>query len=82
LLLLDVISELYLMQEADELWQACASVDPEQNTDFQLRRRLYEKKANMETGHSDFLIVQNALVGKSTESKKKKLIQKLKEEEP
>jgi len=80
LLLLDVISELYLMQEADELWQACISVEPEENVDFQLRRRLYEKKANMETGHTDFLIVQNALVGKSTESKKKKLIQKLKEE--
>jgi len=82
LLLLDVISELYLMQEADELWQDCVSVDPEQNVDFQLRRRLYEKKANMETGHTDFLIVQNALVGKSTESKKKKIIQKLKEEVP
>jgi len=80
LLLLDVISELYLMQEADELWQACVSADPEQNVDFQLRRRLYEKKANMETGHTDFLIVQNALVGKSSESRKKKLIQKLKEE--
>jgi len=80
LLLLDVISELYLMQEADELWQACVSTDPEQNVDFQLRRRLYEKKANRETGHTDFLIVQNALVGKSSENRKKKLIEKLKEE--
>jgi len=82
LLLLDVISELYLMQETDELWQVCVSTDPEQNIDFQLRWRLYEKKAQATTGHSDFLIVQNALVGKSSESKKKKLIQKLKEEMP
>jgi len=82
LLLLDVISELYLMQESDELWQTCVSVDPEQNIDFQLRWRLYEKKANIATGHNDFLIVQNALVGKSSDKKKKMLIQRLKKEDP
>ena len=80
LLLLDVISELYLMQETDELWQACVSADPEQNIDFQLRWHLYEKKASINTGHNDFLIVQNALVGKSSDKKKRELLRRLKEE--
>jgi hypothetical protein len=80
LLLLDVISELYLMQESDDLWHNCVSADPEQNIDFQLRWRLYEKKASVKTGHNDFLIVQNALVGKSSDRKKKALIQRLKKE--
>ena len=80
LLLLDVISELYLMQESDDLWQACVSVDPEQDINFQLRWHLYEKKASIKTGHNDFLIVQNALVGKSTDRKKRELLKRLKEE--
>jgi len=80
LLLLDVISELYLMQETDDLWYKCVSIDPEQDVDFQLRWYLYEKKAEIKTGHNDFLIVQNALVGKSSEKKKKALIQRLMEE--
>jgi len=80
LLLMDVISELYLMQESDDLWQACVSADPEQDVNFQLRWHLYEKKASIKTGHNDFLIVQNALVGKSSERKKRELLRKLKEE--
>jgi len=80
LLLLDVISELYLMQEEDDLWYKCVSADPEQNVDFQLRWYLYEKKAEINTGHNDFLIVQNALVGKSSEKKKRALIQRLRAE--
>jgi len=82
LLLMDVISELYLMQESDDLWQDCISVDPEQNVNFQLRWHLYEKKASIKTGHNDFLIVQNALVGKSSEKKKRELLKHLKEEMP
>jgi hypothetical protein len=80
LLLLDVIAELYLMQEPDDLWHNCVSANPEQNIDFQLRWYLYEKKASVKTGHNDFLIVQNALVGKSSDRKKKVLIQRLKKE--
>jgi len=41
---------------------------------------LYEKKAEINTGHNDFLIVQNALVGKSSEKKKRALIQRLRAE--
>jgi hypothetical protein len=80
LLLLDVIAELYLMQESDDLWHNCVSADPEQNIDFQLRWHLYEKKAKIKAGHDDFLIVQNALVGKSSDKKKKTLIKRLREE--
>jgi len=80
LLLMDVISELYLMQEPGDLWHNCVSVDPEQDIDFQLRWHLYEKKARARTGHNDFLIVQNALVGKSSDRKKKVLLQRLKQD--
>jgi len=80
LLLLDVIAELYLMQEPGDLWHNCVSADPEHDIDFQLRWHLYEKKASIKTGHNDFLIVQNALVGKSSDRKKKALLQRLKAE--
>ncbi|GBU25883.1 hypothetical protein R83H12_02544 [Fibrobacteria bacterium R8-3-H12] len=80
LLLLDVIAELYLMQEPDDLWQTCISADPEHDIDFQLRWHLYEKKASIRTGHNDFLIVQNALVGKSSDKKKRELLRRLKED--
>jgi len=79
LLLLDVISELYLMQEPNNLWKKCLLANPETDIDFQLRWHLYEKKAKIKTGHNDFLIVQNALVGKSTPKKKEALLQWLKE---
>jgi len=82
LLLMDVISELYLMQESDDLWQTCVSADPDKDINFQLRWHLYEKKASIKTGHNDFLIVQNALVGKSSEKKKRDLLRHLKEEMP
>jgi hypothetical protein len=80
ILLMDVIAELYLMQKPGDLWHNCVSADPEQNIDFQLRWHLYEKKAKVKTGHNDFLIVQNALVGKSSDRKKKNLLQRLKQE--
>jgi len=80
LLLMDVISELYLMQESDDLWYDCISANPERDIDFQLRWHLYEKKARARTGHNDFLIVQNALVGKSSNRKKKVLLQRLKQD--
>jgi len=80
LLLMDVISELYLMQESDDLWYDCISANPERDIDFQLRWHLYEKKASASTGHNDFLIVQNALVGKSSDRKKKVLLQRLKQD--
>jgi hypothetical protein len=79
-LLLDVIAELYLMLEPDNWWYNCVLPEPEQNIDFQLRWHLYEKKARLKTGHDDMLILQNALVGKSSDRKKKALIQKLKKE--
>jgi hypothetical protein len=78
ILLLDIIAELYLMLEPDNWWYNCVLAEPEKSIDFQLRWHLYEKKAKLKTGHDDFLIVQNALVGKTSDRKKKALIKQLK----
>jgi hypothetical protein len=79
-LLLDVIAELYLMLDPENWWHNCVQAEPEQNIDFQLRWHLYEKKAMLKAGHEDLLIVQNALVKKASDKKKKALIQKLRSE--
>jgi hypothetical protein len=79
-LLLDVIAELYLMQEDPENWHNCIRSDSEyeQNIDYQLRKLLYEKKAMQNLGHEDMLIVQNVLVGKASDRRKKALIEQQK----
>jgi hypothetical protein len=79
-LLLDVISELYLMHDPESWWHNCVLEDPEKHIDFQLRWHLYEKKAMLSAGHDDMLIVQNILGRKVSDKKKKELIAQLKEE--
>ncbi|MCL2283127.1 MAG: hypothetical protein FWC26_07400 [Fibromonadales bacterium] len=77
-LLLDVISELYLMQDPDNWWYNCVLAEAEQNLDFQVRWHLYEKKAMDNAGHDDMLIIQNILGDKASDKKKKAVIMKLK----
>jgi hypothetical protein len=79
ILLLDVIAELYLMLDPENWWYNCVQADPEQNIDFQLRWHLYEKKAKSKAGRPDLMILQNAILGKASDRKKKALIKKLRE---
>ncbi len=79
-LLLDVISELYLMHDLENWWHNCVMEDPKKHLDFQLRWHLYEKKAMLSAGHDDMLIVQNYLGKKTSDKKKKAVIERLKEE--
>ena len=80
ILLLDVISELYLMQDPEDWWHNYVQVDVEQNLDFQLRWHLYEKKAMQNAGHDDMLIIQNVLGDKASDKKKRAVIMKLKKD--
>jgi len=79
-LLLDVISELYLMMDAEDWWYNCVLAEPDKNVDFQLRWHLYEKKAMLNSGHDDMLIVQNFLRKKVSDQKKRDIIAQLKKE--
>jgi len=80
ILLLDVISELYLMHDPENWWHNCVLAEPDKHIDFQLRWHLYEKKAMLNAGHDDMLIVQNILGRKVSNKRKKELIVQLEEE--
>jgi hypothetical protein len=80
ILLLDVISELYLMRDPENWWNNCVMAEPDKHVDFQLRWHLYEKKAMQNAGHDDMLIVQNILGRKASNKRKKELIVQLKKE--
>ena len=62
LLVLDVIAELYLMQDLDVYWKIIFYADPESNYDYQLRYALYKKWATFSIGPNDLLLIPNALL--------------------
>lgn len=61
MLILDIIAELYLMQDVQNYWNIVFNADPESNPNFQLRWALYKKWATFIIGPNDLLFIPNAL---------------------
>ncbi|MDL2273260.1 hypothetical protein LJC34_01725 [Oscillospiraceae bacterium OttesenSCG-928-G22] len=80
LLLIDIIAELYLMQNPKRWWEITLAASPENDLDFQLRWQLYIKRSMLAIGPDDLLIIQNALSGEATDEKKISTIKALKAE--
>ena len=66
LLVLDIIAELYLMQDPVNYWNIIFYADPESNGDFQLRWNLYVKHAMLAAGPNDLMVLYNHFIDKKT----------------
>lgn len=77
MLVLDIIAELYLMKTPIEYWNNTFHSEPEKNTDFMLRWKLYVKRSMLAIGPNDRLIVQNAFINQTDETAKNAIIAKL-----
>jgi len=77
MLVLDIIAELYFMQNPEEYWTTTFHADPENNPDFQLRWKLYTKHSVLAIGPNDRLIIQNALLNHVEDDIKKATTAKL-----
>lgn len=64
LLVIDIIAELYLMQDPQKYWEIVFHADPEVNKDFQLRWKLYVKHAMLAAGPNDLMVLYNHFVDK------------------
>lgn len=72
MLVLDIIAELYFMQNPEDYWITTFYTDPESNIDFQLCWKLYIKHFMLVIGSNDRLIIQNALLNHADDYIKKK----------
>lgn len=77
ILVLDIIAELYFMQNPQDYWSTTFHADPENNVNFQLRWKLYTKHSMLAIGPNDRLIIQNALLNCVDDSTKKATTAKL-----
>jgi hypothetical protein len=80
LLVLDVIAELYLMQDFKAYYQIIFDADPENNDDYQLRWALYKKWSSFAIGRNDILLIPNALLKNEGELNKKELTRTIEQE--
>ena len=71
LLVLDVIAELYLMQDCNHRWEIRFYADPENNIDYQLRKELYTKLCMQSVGPDDLLIIYNCFLKKGVNNTNK-----------
>ena len=78
LLLLDIIAELYLMQNPQRWWDITFYADIETNIDFQLRWNLYKKHSILSVGPSDLLIIANVFLNQVPNDDKTELTNLLK----
>lgn len=81
MLVLDVIAELYLMQDPKGYWSVVFHSDTENNVDFLLRWELYKKRARKIGRPSDLLVVQNALIDGVTDEEKQNEIEAMRTQE-
>lgn len=62
LLVLDIIAELYLMQNPENYWRTVFYADPEANQNFKLRWSLYVKRASLSVGPNDLMVLYNNFI--------------------
>ena len=62
LLVLDIIAELYLMQDPENYWNIVFYADPDSNQDFQLRWNLYIKHSRLAVGSNDLMVLYNHFI--------------------
>lgn len=62
LLVLDIIAELYLMQDPTNYWKIIFCTDPETNMDFRFRWNLYVKHAGLAAGPNDLMVLYNHFI--------------------
>jgi hypothetical protein len=77
LLVLDVIAEIYLMQDFDNYWRLIFYANLESNYDYQLRYALYKKWTTFSIGPNDILLIQNALLKSCDEIDKIRLAESI-----
>jgi len=65
LLVLDVIAELYLMQDSNHRWEIRFYANPKNDIDYQLRKELYTKLCMQSVGPDDLLIIFNCFFKKN-----------------
>lgn len=80
LLIIDIIAELYIMQNPQVWWQNIFYATPETDVDYQLRWQLYIKCAMLSIGPNDLRIIENAFLNRASDEIKKAATDKLKSE--
>lgn len=60
--MLDIIAELYLMQNPENYWRTVFYADPEANQNFKLRWSLYVKRASLSVGPNDLMVLYNNFI--------------------
>lgn len=79
-LFIDVIAELYMMQESKTYWENIFNIDSNLDLDFKLRYNLYLKLSIQSVIQNDIFVIQNLFLKKSSAIEKNNVTQKLKNE--
>ncbi|MBQ7022723.1 MAG: hypothetical protein IJN29_04030 [Akkermansia sp.] len=74
LLILDIFAELWLMRDANKYAQNTLYIEPDENLDYQIRLRLYNKLFLQTLGASDLFYIDEVLMSTKSDEEKKGLV--------
>lgn len=78
LLLVDVVAELYLMQNPQEYWYTILEIEYQKDLDFQIRFELYKKILFSNLYLTDINYIRDILLNSTDGNRKRDLLEKLK----
>ena len=74
LLILDIFAELWLMRDANKYAQNTLYIEPDENLDYQIRLKLYNKLFLQTLGVSDLFYIDEVLMSTKSDEEKKGLV--------